>query len=156
MREEVVETLRGKRLILHFDGKIVKEMSDLKNICHDVERIAISVTSPDFHVKDDILLGIIQSESSKGSDQAEIILKLLEYYEISEQIVAVCTDTTSSNTGVKSGAIVLLSNVLGVPLLWLMCRHHIFEVHISHFMTAVTGEKTKSPRRALYTQLQEA
>ena len=131
-------------------------MSDLKNICHDVERIAISVTSPDFHVKDDILLGIIQSESSKGSDQAEIILKLLEYYEISEQIVAVCTDTTSSNTGVKSGAIVLLSNVLGVPLLWLMCRHHIFEIHISHFMTAVTGEKTKSPRRALYTQLQEA
>ena len=156
MREEVVETLRGKRLILHFDGKIVKEMSDLKNICNDVERIAISVTSPDFHVKDDILLGIIQSESSKQSDQAEIILKLLEYYEISEQIVAVCTDTTSSNTGVKSGAIVLLSNVLGVPLLWLMCRHHIFEVHISHFMTAVTGEKTKSPRRALYTQLQEA
>ena len=156
MREEVVKTLRGKRLILHFDGKIVKEMSDLKNICHDVERIAISVTSPDFHVKDDILLGIIQSESSKGSDQAEIILKLLEYYEISEQIVAVCTDTTSSNTGVKSGANVLLSNVLGVPLLWLMCRHHIFEIHISHFMTAVTGEKTKSPRRALYTQLQEA
>ncbi len=29
----------------------------------------------------------------------------------------------------------------------------MLEVHISHFMEALTGEKTKAPRRALYVKL---
>jgi hypothetical protein len=31
----------------------------------------------------------------------------------------------------------------------------MLEVHISHFMEALTGEKTKAPRRALYVKLQK-
>jgi hypothetical protein len=57
---------------------------------------------------DDILLGVIQAASSKSSDQSDVILNLLEYYDIVDQIFAVCCDTTSSNTYVFSGAIVLL------------------------------------------------
>jgi hypothetical protein len=38
-----------------------------------VERIATSVTSPDFGDSDDILLGVVQAASSKGSDQADVI-----------------------------------------------------------------------------------
>ncbi len=72
-----------------------------------VERIVISVTSPDLGDADDILLGVVQAVSSKGSDQADVILSLLEYYDIVDQIFAVCWDTTSSNTCVFSGAIVL-------------------------------------------------
>ncbi len=61
-----------------------------------VERIVISVTSPDLEDADDILLEVVQAESSKGSDQADVILSLLEYYDIVDQIFAVCWDTTSS------------------------------------------------------------
>jgi hypothetical protein len=31
----------------------------------------------------------------------------------------------------------------------------MLEVHISHFMEALTGEKTKAPRRGLYVKLQK-
>ena len=31
----------------------------------------------------------------------------------------------------------------------------MLEVHIPHFMEALTGEKTKAPRRGLYVKLQK-
>src|SRR6218665_2895987 len=76
-------------------------------------------------------------------------------YEICDQIFAICCDTTSSNTGVHIGAVQILSTTLNAQMLWLMCRHHIYEVHISHFMEALTGQKTKGPRRQLYVRLQK-
>ncbi len=44
-----------------------------------VERIVISVTSSDLGYADDILLGVVQAVSAKGSDQADVIPSLLEY-----------------------------------------------------------------------------
>ena len=117
-------------------NKQVKEVEEKMNIVVSVERISVSVTSPDIEGSDDILLGVVQADSSKGCDQAEVILSLLEYYEIADQIYAVCCDTTASNTAAFSGAIALLSSILNVPLLWFLCRRHILEVHISHFMEA--------------------
>ena len=109
----------------------MKQIEEDLNITVTVERIAISVTSPDLDDTDDILLGVVQASSSKGCDQADVILNLLEF----------------------SGAIVLLSTILDTPLLWFLCRRHMLEVHISHFMEALTGEKTKAPRRGLYVKL---
>jgi hypothetical protein len=83
--------------------------------------------------------------SSKGSDQADVILNLLEYYNIADQIFAVFCDTTSSNTGVFSGAIVLLCTILNTPLLWFLCRRHMLAVHIYYFIGSFTGEKTRPP-----------
>jgi len=158
LRVDIIETLKGKRLCLHFDGKLVKQMEEDLNVTVTVERIAVSVTSPDIEDSDDILLGVVQAESSKGSDQAHVILHLLEYYEVADQIFAVCCDTTSSNTGAFSGSISVLTKFLNVPILWIMCRHHMNEVHISPspFMEELTGEKTKGPRRALYVCLQKS
>jgi hypothetical protein len=76
-----------------------------------VEQIAISVTSPDLGDADDILLRVFQAVSSKDSDQADVILNLLEYYDIVDQTFAVCCDTTSSDTSLFSGAIVLLCTI---------------------------------------------
>ena len=152
--EETKNTLRGKKPIVHFDGKQVKQMEEEHNITVNVERIAVSVTSPDLEQSADILLGVLQTESSKGVDQAEGILSLLEY-EIVDQVIGVCCDTTASNTGSNSGAIVYLAELVDKPLLWFLCRRHILGVHISHFMEALTGEKTKGPRRPLYVQLQK-
>jgi len=41
---------------------------------------------------------------------------------------AMCFDTTSSNTGLLSGACVILDQLLGRPLLHLGCRHHVLEL----------------------------
>src|SRR6218665_2102293 len=121
----------------------------------DCEGIAVSVTSPQFGDNGDLLVGVVLSDSSKGSDQAYNILSLLEYYEIGDQIFAICCDTTSSNTGVHNGAVQILSTTLNAHMLWLMCRHHIYEIHISHFMMALTGQKTKGPLRQLSVPLQK-
>ena len=49
----------------------------------------------------------------------------------------------------------LLSTILDTPLLWFLCRRHMLEVHISHFMEALTGEKTKAPQQGLYVKLKK-
>ena len=155
LRQEIITTLKGKKLCVHFDGKRVKQIEEDLKITVSVERIAVSVTSPDMDETDDVLLGVVQAASSKGSDQAVAILNLLEYFNIVDQIFVVCCDTTASNTGIHSGAVVILSSILNTPLLWFLCRRHMLEIHISHFMEALTGEKTKGPRKGLYVKLQK-
>ena len=69
--------------------------------------------------KDDLLLGIIPACSSgKGEDITAVNTQnVLEYCDIAENIIAICADTTVSNTGSKNGAIVILSQVLGQPFI---------------------------------------
>ena len=131
-----METLKGKRLVLLYDGKQIKEMEENLNITVTVtvERIAVSVTSPNIDNTNDILLGVVQAESSKGVDQADVILNLLEYYDIVDQIFAKCCDTTASNNGVFVGAITIFTNILNIFLLWFLCRRYMLELHISHFI----------------------
>ena len=102
LRQEIITTLKGKKLCVHFDGKRVKQIKEDLKITVSVERIAVSVTSPDMDDTDDVLLGVVQTASSKGSDQAVAILNLLEYFNIVDQIFAVCCDTMASNTGIHS------------------------------------------------------
>ena len=81
---------------------------------------------------DDILLGGFQAVSSKSSDQADVILNQLEYYDIVGQTFAVCCDTTSSNTSVFSGAIVLLCTILEhSPLVVSLQEAHAGSTHLS-------------------------
>ena len=66
-----------------------------------------------------------------------------------------CSDITSSNTGRKKGAIsIIVSYALGRPVLWLMCRHHIYERHVAHVMKEIFGP-TNGPSRKLYVTLQK-
>jgi hypothetical protein len=78
-----------------------------------------------------------------------MILNLLEYFDIGEPNLCCSCVTTASISGVFSGALVILSDITNIPLLWFLCRRHKLEVYISHFMEVFTGEKTKSPRRGL-------
>ncbi len=52
------------------------------------------MTSPDTGENNKIFLGFAQAESSKGSDQAHVILNLLDYYEVIDQMFAIGCDTT--------------------------------------------------------------
>ena len=73
--------LKGKRLCLHFDGTGWTCEEDM-SISVKRERIAVSVTSPEFNDDHDVLLECYRGrELSKGRDQASTILQLLEYLE---------------------------------------------------------------------------
>jgi uncharacterized protein (DUF1501 family) len=81
-------------LCLHYDDKLVKQMEgDLSIKYSTVERVAVSVTSPDVGNNNNIHV-VALTESPKGSDQARVILSLLDYYEVVDQIFAICCDTS--------------------------------------------------------------
>ena len=107
-----MDTLKGKHLCLHFDGRQVKQMEQDLKIIVSYERIAISVTSLDIDDTDDILLGVVQTPSSKGSDQVKAIFNILDYYDITDNLYAICCDTTASNTGSYNGAGAILASTL--------------------------------------------
>lgn len=65
IRQDIMTTLRGKKLCLHFDGKQIQQIEENLNITVTAEQKAVSVTSPDIEDTDDILLGVVQAESSK-------------------------------------------------------------------------------------------
>jgi hypothetical protein len=150
-----MNTLKGKSLCLHFDGKQMKQIEDDLDITVTVERIDTSVTSPDFGDADDILLGVVQAASSKGSDQADVILNLLEYYDIVDQVFDVCCDTrvpTLEYSLEQCDA----SAILNTPHSGFSAGGTCWKCkQIPHFMEALTGEKTKAPRRGLYVKLQK-
>jgi len=68
--------------------------------------------------------------------------------------VAMSFDTTSSNSGRKKGAAVLLEKLLGRNLLYLACRHHILELVVSNVFTTLFGKST-GPQVALFQDLKK-
>lgn len=49
-----------------------------------------------------------------------------------------------------------MARVLGKPVLWLLCRHHIGEVHIKWAVKAIFKEKTTGPSKQLFKDLRQA
>ncbi len=98
------------------------------------------MTSPDIGDNTSTLLGVVQAESSKGSDQAHVsrtccvIMMMLTSY-----LPSVVTILAQAFSGAIS---VLIA--LNIFILWFLCCHHICEVHISHFMEELIGEIPKA------------
>ncbi len=92
-----------KQILLRFNQnswtRSREYISSQSNITVTVEQIAISVTFPDLGDTDDILLGVVQAASSKGCDQVDMILNLLQYYDIGEPNLCCSCVPTASNTG---------------------------------------------------------
>lgn len=151
IREEESLRMAGLSLIVHFDTKKVDQIEDSLYLNRTVERLAVNVSSPDVE-KLDVLLGILEIESSRGKDQANAIWEALCGWGIDEQVIGFCCDTTASNTGKYSGACANLSTSFASPQLYFMCRHHIYEVHISHILKPVFGE-TRGPCKTWYKNL---
>ena len=80
VREQNLNKVRGLKLVLHFDTKLVKHYGTEVKISETVERLAISVSSAETRSLD-FLLGILEVPSSKGKDQALAIQSLVEYYD---------------------------------------------------------------------------
>ena len=64
--------------------------------------------------------------------QEETEIKMLEDCNIQKNIIALVFDATASNTGLRNGCSVLMKKELGRSLLWLACRHHIYEIHLKN------------------------
>ncbi|XP_050521259.1 uncharacterized protein LOC126894353 [Daktulosphaira vitifoliae] len=74
------------------------------------------------------LLGVPAIDTGTGVDQPDAVFHLFIDWCITENAQAFCCDTTASNMGKLKGTCVLLENYLELNILYLPCRHHIYEL----------------------------
>ena len=111
-------------LLLHWDGKI---FLCLTQVHADREnRVAVVVSWKNTEMQ----LGAPNIPSGTGKDYASVCIELLYKLNIAEQVRVLVFDTTTSNTGISTGACTLIEKALGRELVWVACRHHIMEVVI--------------------------
>ena len=84
--------------------------------------------------------------------EAEKVKEILDNWNVTEKIIALGFDTTSSNTGIHKGSCTILQQLLERQLLWLSCRHHIPERIIAVSFITLFGE-TKGPDVPLFKTL---
>lgn len=107
-------------LVLHWDGKLLPDLVGRKK----VERIAVLVS----YNGTSKLLGAPKVLSGTGENIAAAVYNQTIEWNIFDRIAAISFDTTSSNTGDKIGACTLLGQQLDRKLIYLPCRHHMYEL----------------------------
>ncbi|GBL75169.1 hypothetical protein AVEN_194418-1 [Araneus ventricosus] len=105
-----------------------------KNIGYNIDEFSINRNSPPEN----------RPKSSeiyrhKGEEQSAAVFEAIESWGISNNIHAMCFDTTSSNTGRNAGTCVLLEQKLEKVLLSLACRHHVMELIIGSGFVVCMG-----------------
>ena len=53
LQQDHVDVLKGKKLIVHFDGKLVRQLKEENDLTVNCEKIPVSVTCPDLECRDD-------------------------------------------------------------------------------------------------------
>jgi hypothetical protein len=89
-----------------------------------------------------------------GEEQAINVYQLIEDWGLHNSVIAVCCDTTTSNTGRLKGACVLLVQHLEKDLLYLLCRHHIYELVLRSVFEEKFGS-TSGPNIQLFKKFQD-
>jgi hypothetical protein len=110
--------------LLHWDGKLLPNIVDGRD---KVDRIAILISSGGIEK----LLAVPIIPKGTGKAQAEVCLKTLDEWGLKSQLRGLVFDTTASNTGLVSGACTAIEEAINRPLLWVACRHHIYEVIVA-------------------------
>ena len=144
--KEVFKNMEFDSLVVHWDGKMLYNM-----VKHEVlDRLPILVSNNEIEK----LIGIPELSNGTGKSQAEAVCEVLEDWGLSDRVKALSCDTTPSNFGIKKGAAYLVEKSLERDILFLPCRHHMFELVIKsvfeEFMPKSTG-----PNVALFKNFQK-
>ena len=137
---------KPEQCVVHWDGKILKVKGNLQS-----NRVCVYLTGADAE-KARKLLGVPETKDGTGAAECEVVKEMLMKWKIKGEVCAMVFDTTSSNTGGESGACKYLELWLETPILWLACRHHVYELHLKRVVQEVTGQ-TKDPGVALFRKL---
>ena len=94
----------GLKVILHYDGKLVEELERSKVKRLKFDRLSVIARLPEIDgPESEQLLGIPEIKNGKGITQTQAIFELLDHYDIRNNVIAFCQDTTSANVGNKQG-----------------------------------------------------
>ncbi|ESO04784.1 hypothetical protein HELRODRAFT_172457 [Helobdella robusta] len=106
----------------------------------NVERVAVLISCGE----EEQLIGVPLLENGAGSTIAKSVYSELGKWGALDKIQAMYFDTTAVNTGRIIGACVSLVQLMEKKLLYLPCRHHIFEVVLKSVFDAGMGKTTGS------------
>lgn len=138
-------------LVVHWDGKMMRDSTNPENPKCNVDRIAVGVTGLNIEK----VLGIVKIPTGTGAAQAKATFQLLTIWEVVDDIVGMCFDTTASNTGSRNGACVLLEQLMDRKLLYCACRHHMHELIIGEVYSVLLGTSS-GPNIALFQRFQQS
>ena len=138
-------------LTVHWDGKLLPDLIGQGK----VDRLPVLIT----YDGNEKMLGIPKIESGSGTNQAFSVHKLLQDWGLPDKVQAVCCDTTSSNMGRFQGACVYLEQILKRDLLYLPCRHHIYEIILRGAFDEKISQSsgpTSGPTISIFKKFQES
>ena len=130
-------------LVVHFDGKLFPSITGGPQ---KEDRVVELVTG----CKAEKILAISKVTKESRELITNAASESLQEWDLVENIAEMSFDTTAANTGHLNGACVLLEQKLRKSLLWLPCRHHVWE--------AVCGnvfKKLSRPNVTLFRFFQE-
>ncbi|XP_074110989.1 uncharacterized protein LOC141535098 [Cotesia typhae] len=140
------QDLKLSSIVVHWDGKLLPNLLNTET----VHRLPVIITSE----SKEIMLGVPTSEDGTGMAQASVVHKILCDWGFDISVKAICCDTTPSNLGLRNGAAALLEKLLERDLLYLPCRHHIFEIVLRYVFEAVFPN-TVGPNVPLFIRFQK-
>lgn len=115
-----------------------------------VERLPIVGTQSD----KERILRVPKVENKSGLAVGTAVFDTLVKFKLDKIVEVVNTDTETSNVGKYNGAVAVLERKLGRSLLYLGCRHHVFEVVLKAvFLAKLSDSKTKSPNVEIFNRL---
>ncbi|XP_076042026.1 uncharacterized protein LOC143025930 [Oratosquilla oratoria] len=141
---------RDTPLMLYGDGKLLPDITVASSGREKAERIAILALGDGV----EFLLGVPKIGSSSGTDQANACLSAINNWGLSHQIKTIVFDTTASNTGLLQGACIKIQEKLQKELVWLACRHHVYEVILADVFRSAYGPSS-GPSIPLFSRFQD-
>lgn len=135
LKEEMVENLKMEQWSLHFDGKHIEE--------HEYQVVVLK------NERREVKLDALRLKDGKAETIAVGIAKVLEEYNLWEAIRMIVADTTSVNTGSKSGVVVRLQRMFAnngfTKPQFISCQHHVLDRMLRLVMDKELVGNTTSP-----------
>ncbi|KAG0713067.1 hypothetical protein GWK47_017051 [Chionoecetes opilio] len=127
----------NSKLVIHRDGKVVPSLIGKEK----VDRLPILVSGG--HITK--LLGVPQLTTGKREAIAQAVFDSLEDWNLTDCVVGLSFDNTSSNTDDANEAYKLLEKKMGRNLIHFACRHHIMELVAEAAFSACMGAASSGP-----------
>ncbi|XP_050530378.1 uncharacterized protein LOC126899463 [Daktulosphaira vitifoliae] len=129
-------------VVVHWDGKLLPDLTGQDK----VDRLPVIITSPDLEQ----LLGVPQIPSGTGLEISSAVYDNLAKWSLLDKVQAFVFDTTASNTGRINGACTLLEQKLDRDILYLACRHHVYELLLQTAIAETKLHVSSGPDIALF------
>lgn len=148
-REKIFQIIKEKfhtnsAFTVHWDGKVLEDCTSTSHV--KCNRLAIILSA----CGETKILGVPKLTRQTGAIEADAVYSALQDWNVQDNVMAMCFDTTSSNTSSSIGACAVLEQKLGRHLLYLACRHHIMELLAGAAFKVTIESTTSGPKITLF------